>query len=127
MKIKGNGFTIVFDLKKIKIFDEKAKKNLLRTAEQLRAEIIMSGTMPFDTGNMQNVQTYIDSKALGRGEIKIVHDVPYARRVYFGYDMNFQTTFNANARAEWWEPYINGTKRTRAAYIYSIFMKKEVS
>lgn len=108
---------------KVKQLSEATKKAIAMTAEQLRTEIIQEQLMPFDTGHLQNVQTYIDRDALSKGQVKIVHDTPYAARLYFNPQFNFSTDTNANARGEWWEPWISGENSKRPSELFRQFYR----
>lgn len=109
---------------RIKTLSSATKTAIAMTAEQLRTEMIQENVMPFDEGTLQNVQTYIDTQALGRGEVKIVHDTPYARRLYYHPEYNFSTDTNANAGGEWWEPWLTGDKKDRPLRLFRKFYKK---
>ena len=76
--------------------------------EQLRTDLVNSGTMPFDTGDMQNNQTFVAKTDEGA---RIVTGSPQARRLYYHPEYNFQQGKNSNAGAKWLEPYINGEKK----------------
>lgn len=88
---------------------EKAILEAAQTAmEDVRSDLVSAATMPFDTGDMQNNQTEVfatDSGAV------LVTDSPQARRLYFHPEYNFQQGKNANAGADWLEPYISGDKK----------------
>lgn len=55
--------------------------------------------IPKDTGNIED-SSIINSR-IGEGEL--VWSTEYARKIYFGVDMHFQTDQNPNARALWFE------------------------
>lgn len=93
------------------------------TAEQMRTEIIEEQVIPFDEGTLQNVQTFIDTKEAKNGNVKIVHDTPYARRLYHHPEYDFQTTNNPNAKGKWWEHWLNGSKKDRAKDLYKRFYR----
>lgn len=109
---------------KVRALTEASKKAIPMVAEQLRTELVQSQTMPFDEGILQNVQTYIDMKAVRQGRVLIVHDTPYAKRLYFHPEYNFSTDTNANARGEWWEPYLTGEKQKVPQQLFKKFYKK---
>ncbi|MCX7924132.1 MAG: hypothetical protein N3B21_19310 [Clostridia bacterium] len=94
------------------------------TGEQMLHEIVTEAVIPFDTGQLQNVQTYVDDSKAKGGTISIVHDTPYAARLYFHPEYNFDTTVNANARGEWWDEWLNGSKKSRPRKLFKQFMRK---
>lgn len=108
---------------KVKEIDRKAIQSLLETADALKSDLIQSQTMPFDTGEMQNRSTFIDTSNKNKGEVRIVTDTPYARRMYYHPEYNFQKDKNKNAGGLWFEPYINGNKKNFVKNTFAKFMK----
>lgn len=85
---------------------EKAKQIALeRTAYALLDDLRDSGTMPFETGHLQNDSTFVEIKRL---VATIVSATPYARRLYFNPDFNFRQDKNPNAGGLWFDPYLEG-------------------
>lgn len=108
---------------KVKEIDRKAMQSLLETADALKSDLIQSQTMPFDTGAMQNRSTFIDDSNKSKGEVRIVTDTPYARRLYYHPEYNFKKDKNRNAGGLWFEPYINGNKKNFVKNTFAKFMK----
>lgn len=75
-------------------------------AEAVRGDLILSQTMPFDTGNLQNESTYVDDSKADSGEVSLVSTTPYARRLYYNPQFNFRTDKNPNAGGRWLDPYL---------------------
>lgn len=84
---------------------------LIRTAMAVETDLLTSQTIPFDTGTLQNEHTSIDPSQASSGTVQIVSDTPYARRLYFNPEYNFQQTKNPNAGGKWFDPYINGNMK----------------
>lgn len=99
------------------------KEALLETADALKSDLEQSQTMPFDTGTLQNRSTFVDDSKKNKGIVTIVSDGPYARRLYFHPEYNFQKTKNRNAGGIWFEPYINGNKKQWATKTFAKIMK----
>lgn len=94
------------------------------TGEAVRVDVQQSNTMPFETGELQNRSTFVDaSKA---EEVLIVSDTPYARRLYFHPEYNFNKEHNSNAGGKWFEPYINGEKKDYPQKVFAREMKKRM-
>lgn len=55
--------------------------------------------IPKDTGQLED--SSVIASLIGEGEL--IWDTKYARRVYYGVDMNFHTDMNPNAQALWFE------------------------
>ena len=93
---------------RIKEIDKAAKISLEQTAEAVRTELISKQYMPFDNGTLQNENTFVDSSNLDKGIVSLVSSTPYARRLYFHPEYDFQFINNQNAQAYWFEPFISG-------------------
>lgn len=81
---------------------------LEQTAEALHTEVVQAQVFPRDTGNLQNESTFIDCSVSNQGKVTIVSSAPYARRLYFHPEYNFQKTANPNAKGEWYEDWLPG-------------------
>ena len=87
--------------------DEAMVEALEQTADALRAEIRDAQVVPRDTGNLQNEAFFLDRSKSANGKVSLVHAAPYARRLYFHPEYDFQTSENPNAKGHWfedWEP-----------------------
>lgn len=103
----------------------KAQRQALEmTGQQVLGDLRDSQTMPFDTGNMQNDQTYMDDTKSSQGQVSVVTDAPQARRLYFHPEYNFQTGKNPSAGAGWFDPYIDGNKASKVKQWFKQFMKR---
>jgi hypothetical protein len=103
----------------------KAQRQALEmTGQQLLNDLRDEQTMPFDTGNLQNDSTYMDDSKSAQGQVSVVSDTPYARRLYFHPEINFQKGKNPNAGAEWFEPYIHGNKAKKVKEWFKQFIKR---
>lgn len=71
---------------------------LEKTAEALHTEVVQAQVMPFDTGNLQNDNTFVDYTYSKTGHARIVSTTPYARRLYFHPEYNFQTYENIRSQ-----------------------------
>lgn len=80
---------------------------LEQTAEALHIEVVQAQVFPRDTGNLQNESTFIDYSQSNQGKVTIVSSAPYARRLYFHPEYNFQKK-NPNAKGEWYEDWLPG-------------------
>lgn len=95
----------------IKKINETAKISLEQTAEALKTEVISAQVIPFDSGTLQNESTFLDKRESKNGKVSLVSSTPYARRLYFHPEFNFQTVNNKNAKSEWFEDWINGKEK----------------
>ena len=81
---------------------------LERTAEALHTEVLQAQVFPRDTGNLQNESTFIDYSQSNQGKVTIVSSTPYARRLYFHPEYDFQKTANPHAKGRWYEDWLPG-------------------
>ena len=102
----------------------KAQRQALEmTGQQVLNDLRNEQTMPFDTGNLQNDSTYLDDSKSSQGQVSVVSDTPYARRLYFHPEYNFQQGKNPNAGAGWFDPYIDGDKSSKVKRWFKQFIK----
>ncbi len=110
---------------KIKQLTRATTTALEKTMSALHTEVVKAQVMPFDTGNMQNDNTYEDYSKSSKGQVSLITSTPYARRMYYHPEYNFQTTENANAQGNWYEPWISGKNKNFCKNAFSQFYKKE--
>lgn len=115
---------------RIKIFDHKIKqltdaqiKALEVTAGLLETEIKNAQVMPYDTGNLQRDNTFVDYSKSKNGLVSLISQTPYARRLYFHPEFNFRKDKNPNAQGKWLEPWINGDKKEWCQETFKKFYK----
>lgn len=103
--------TVKLDKAVIASLEAAALKSAEVAMEQVHTDLVSSQTMPFDTGDMQNNQTFVATTQNGA---TIVTGSPQARRLYYHPEYHFQQGKNANAGAGWFEPYVSGGKKDLA-------------
>ena len=89
--------TVKLNTANINLIEKAISRNLVKTADALKTDLQQSETMPFKTGQLQNRSTFIDDKEAATGKVYIVSDTPYARRLYFHPEYNFNRTENKAA------------------------------
>lgn len=95
----------------VKSMENAAFKAAQTAIEDTLTEIRNAQVMPFDTGDMQNKQTFTDVRKNGNYiDAMIIVDAPQARRLYYHPEYNFQTVNNPNAGAGWFEMWGEGGK-----------------
>lgn len=115
--------TSKINTKGLKMIHNIAIESLVETADALETDLKKSKTIPFDTGNLQNRSMFVDDSKKKKGIVTLCYDTPYARRVYFHPEFNFQKTKNPNAGAFWFEPYIHDNKKEYASKGFFRIMK----
>ena len=107
---------------KIKALEANQVKALEMTTDALLTEVKNAEVMPFDTGNLQNENTFPDYSDSHTGVTRIVSSTPYARRLYYHPEYNFHREVwydkdgkehgaNRNAGGLWLEPWKKGGTR----------------
>lgn len=72
--------SIKLDYAKIRQIEQAALASASETLEAVYTDLVSSQTMPFDTGDMQNNQTFVESTDTGA---VLVTGSPQARRLYY--------------------------------------------
>ena len=85
--------------------DRVQQEVLGQTADATLTELRDRQVMPFDTGNLQNDSTFVDTSQ--KNKASIVSTTPYARRLYFHPEYNFKRGNNANAGGKWFDSFLN--------------------
>ena len=103
--------TVIIYPDKIKQLADAQIRALAQTAEALHTEVVQAQVMPRDTGHLQDDSTFVDNSQAKSGTVSLVSQTPYARRLYFHPEYNFQTKENPNAQGKWLEPWITGKEK----------------
>lgn len=86
---------------------------LEKTGEALHTEVVQAQVMPRDTGTLQNEKTSVDYSKSSQGRVTLISEGPYARRLYYHPEYNFQTIENPNAKGRWLEDWMKGGKNEK--------------
>lgn len=123
---------IKLDEQAIRKIENAAREAALETMEEVRADLYDSQTMPFDSGEMQNNQTFasVEGEDTVNGEdvysVSLVTGSPQARRLYYHPEYQFQQGHNDNAGGLWLEPYISGNKKNFIKDTFEKIMKGKI-
>lgn len=99
---------IKMNLPRIRQLTQAAVTALELTGEALHTEVVQAQVMPFDTGHLEEDSTFVDYTDSKRGKVTLVSSTPYARRLYYHPEYDFQTDENPHAGGEWYEPWLPG-------------------
>lgn len=111
--------------KNLSSLEQKMIKNLIKSVDALKTDVVNSQVMPFDTGQMQNRSMFIDDKN-AKKYVLLKVDTPYARKIYFHPEYNFRKEKNANAQGQWFVPWITGNKKMFLRITFARFMRKDL-
>lgn len=75
-------------------------------------------------GTLQNESTFVDKSQSANGKVLIVSSTPYARRLYYHPEYNFDTGENPNAGGKWFEPWISGQNKDFCPKTFKTFYKR---
>lgn len=114
------------------IINQSAMHNLERAyaaaaykaMDALKTDVIQNQVMPFDTGTMQNTSTYVAQSQDGQ-MVSLITRTPYAARVYFHPEYNFNKRNNANAQGRWLDEYLTGSKQDFLKNKFAEFFRQE--
>lgn len=118
--------TVKLNMGRIQELNQAAVSALERTAEALHTEVVQAQVMPFETGHLQEDATFVEYKNSAQGKVSIISSTPYARRLYYHPEYNFQTDENPFAGGEWFKPWLPGSVSAGfAKEAFQRFYKKE--
>lgn len=81
--------TVKMNMAEIERLTDAAVLALEETAEHLHTEIVQAQVVPRETGTLQNEGFFVDYSESADGRVALVHNTPYARRLYFHPEYNF--------------------------------------
>lgn len=94
----------------VKQIKEDAIIALKMTGDYILDDVVEKQVIPFDKGTLQNEGTFVDKSNSKQGTVSIVSSTPYARRLYFHPEYNFQTVNNPNAKGLWFDDWLEDGK-----------------
>lgn len=116
---------VKLNMPRINQLSQAAVTALEMAGETLHTEVVQAQVMPFDKGNLQNESSFVDYSDSGQGRVTLVSNTPYARRLYYHPEYNFQTKENPNAKGQWYEDWMpGGSKADFAPKAFKQFYKK---
>lgn len=124
MMVKYVNSRVVLNQHIINQIKKEAVQALEMTGDEVLDEVVDAQVIPFNIGTLQNESTFVDKSKSNQGHVRITSSTPYARRLYFHPEYNFQTENNPNARGKWLEDWTEGGKYAEdVERAYAFFMK----
>lgn len=117
-------------------FGNEIRMTLEQTAEAVKTDVVMSKTVPYAEDSEENFKRgvvpgelqgsiYTDTSRSAQGEVAVVANTPYARRLYYHPEYNFYRGANTEAGGLWWRPYLpGGAKQQFAAEAFGKLLKR---
>lgn len=109
---------------------------LEQTAEYLHTEVVQAQVVPRMDGNLQGESFFVDNSESKNGKTTLVHNTPYARRLYFHPEYHFHKEpwedekgrkhdGNPNAKGKWFEDWLpGGSKKNDCKEAFKQFYKR---
>lgn len=117
---------VKLNMPRIRQLSQAAVSALEKTAEELHREVNAAQVVPMETGALTGEMFFCDYSESENGKATLVHHTPYARRLYYHPEYDFQTKYHANARGGWYEDWLpGGSKADFAKKAYKQFYKRE--
>lgn len=106
--MKSADVEIKIDTGELNNLTRKMKNALVATMGELQDRIREEQVIPRDQGFLQGEKFFIDSTGKNKGEVQLVNEGPYARRLYYHPEYNFRQDKNKNAQGMWFTPWQKG-------------------
>ncbi len=116
---------ININMPKINNLSKASIRALEQTTEALHTEVKSDQVMPFKEGYLSGEKTNPDYSEAKKGKSDINTEGPYARRLYFHPEYNFNRSEHKNAKGKWYEDYISGIKKKYCSEVFAKIYKKE--
>jgi hypothetical protein len=130
IKVKS---TVTINTNTLKKLSQASVKSIEQTAEALHTEVVQAQVIPRMDGDLQGKKFYADTSKSHLGKVRLVHEGPYARRLYFHPEYNFHQApweeikmvegkngkmrkkkikhdGNPNAKGKWFDDWLPGGK-----------------
>lgn len=125
--------------KRVKQLEKKAVTALEKTTEYLHKEVVQAQVVPRDKGPLSEEKFSVDCKNKNQGKTELVFEGPYARRLYYHPEYNFNREVyyddkgdkhegNPHAKGKWLEDWAKGGKKENdVVEAFKEFYKREIN
>lgn len=119
--------TVQINTARINQITQAVATSLEQTGEKLHTKVVQAQVMPRKDGHLQDEKFYVDTSKSHLGIVRLVFEGPYARRLYYHPEYNFQKgpwdeeikhrdgrvshlhhEGNPNAKGKWLEDWLPG-------------------
>lgn len=105
--IKAN-VELKMDVGSLNALESDMNRALLITMGLLQDRVREEQVIPRDTGALQGEKFYLDDTRVDEGVVDLVHEGPYARRLYYHPEYNFRQDKNPYAQGLWFSLWQEG-------------------
>lgn len=120
----GAGVRVKLYPRSVRKLTEAQKKAVELTAEAVKSDIVTSAVVPKQVGILERSAS-VDNSSLNQGQVSVVYNSPYARRLYWHPEYDFRTDKNPNAQGKWMQTYIDGDKKDFAKKTFTEFLRQQ--
>ena len=117
--------TIKMDFGRIEKLTKAAVTALEHTAEAVHNDVANAQVIPMKSGALSGEQYFVDNSESSNGKVTLIHNTPYARRMYYHPEYHFNKEFHANARGNWYQPWLDGNRKNFAKDTFKRFYRKD--
>lgn len=104
----GTEYSVKIDEKAVGEMEKAMRRALSLMAYELQGRIRDAQVIPRDTGALQGEKFYVDDSQVDKGIVELVHEGPYARRLYYHPEYNFRKDQNPYAQGLWFQLWQKG-------------------
>ena len=127
---------IKLNIPKLNQLSKAAITALEETTEKLHNEVMQDQVIPFGKDIMKDGKvihqggylkdnTFSDYSEGEKGKTDLISSTPYARRMYYHPEYNFNREEHKNAKGKWYDDYITGLKKDFCNKTFTKIYKKE--
>ncbi|PWV97440.1 hypothetical protein DFQ01_12184 [Paenibacillus cellulosilyticus] len=102
---------------------EALEKTLQGSRDSILGDIMTAEVVPKQTGELER-SAFVDESQAKKGQVSVVYDTPYARRLYWHPEYNFRRDKNRNAQGMWLEEWAQGGKENIVKRVFTKIWKK---
>ena len=110
---------ITLNMPLINSLSRNVAEALVQTAVALQSEVSQAMVVPRKDGALGDEKFFVDDSKANLGSVPLVHEGPYARRLYFHPEYNFHRDLwydsqgkqhggHPNAKGKWFEDWLKG-------------------
>lgn len=110
----------------LNLLSKKVQRAIELTADQMITDIQQRQVVPAQTRTLER-SVSVKKAILNKGNISLVYNTPYARRLYYHPEYNFSKDINRNAQGKWLEYYKSGEGAEWIKKVYTIMARREIS
>lgn len=109
--------TLTPEEKFLRRVDKSIREAMVAAVDDMHGDAIQRQVIPMNDGHLMDSRKIRYSDKMSSATITLTQ--PYARRMYFGDDYNFQKVNHANAQSRWYSDYVDGQGKERVGQMFA--------